>query len=352
MSALVVIPARYHSSRFPGKLLQKVAHKPILQWVIEGVRECSFLEDVVVATDHKALAQLAENCGVRAIMTPSDMPSGTDRVWAALQLLEREGEVSSKTSIINVQGDEPLVSGALIEDMCVAFDKYPEADMITLARPLENEEELHSPHCVKVLRKANGEALYFSRFPLPYSRSPFPLEGASGISRASNAFGISRASSVSRKGAEAEEAAGAGAEAGAEAEGAEAAADRANAAAEEAAETSLLHIGIYGYRWKCLQELCEQKPPFLEQREGLEQLRALYLNKNIQVLRCAYKNIGVDEAKDIAKVEELLIKRERTRKGEAQGDFKSNPTSNPTSNSKSNPKGDSKGESKGKSDER
>ena len=310
MSALVVIPARYHSSRFPGKLLQKVAHKPLLQWVIEGVRECSFLEDVVVATDHKALAQLAENCGVRAIMTPSDMPSGTDRVWAALQLLEREGEVSSKTSIINVQGDEPLVSGALIEDMCVAFDKYPEADMITLARPLESEEELHSPHCVKVLRKANGEALYFSRFPLPYSRSPFPLEGA------------------------------------------EAAADRANAAAEEAAETSLLHIGIYGYRWKCLQELCEQKPPFLEQREGLEQLRALYLNKNIQVLRCAYKNIGVDEAKDIAKVEELLIKRERKRKGEAQGDFKSNPTSNPKSNSKSNPKGDSKSESKGKSDER
>ena len=324
MSVLVVIPARYDSSRFPGKLLQKVADKALLQWVIEGVQEgveeCSSLSRVVVATDHKALAQLAENCGVQAVMTPSHLPSGTDRVWVALQILEKEEKVSPETNIINVQGDEPLVSGDLLKRMYAAFEEYPRADMVTLARPLESEEELFSPHCVKVVRKANGEALYFSRFPLPHSRSyavPTPTPTRLGAPSVPSFPEATPFSSDSSKGGEQMSSV----------------ATTATpippipitpltpttpttsmATMGEERGKALLHIGVYGYRWRCLQELCEQKPTLLEQGEGLEQLRALYLNKNIQVLKCAYKNVGVDEVKDIAKVEKLLIEREKARK--------------------------------------
>ena len=295
VSVLAIIPARYASSRFPGKLLQEVANKPLLQWVIEGVRESHCLNGVVVATDHKDIAQLAEGCGVQVVMTPSELPSGTDRIWAALQILERKSpnpsfpSISPIRDIINVQGDEPLISGELIDDLYASFCKYQEVDMITLARSIENKEELDSPHCVKVVRKANGEALYFSRFPIPYSRTP-STQNISSTQSTQNTSSTSPPPSTPNT-------------------------QNSNISTETETEemSPLLHIGIYGYRRKCLQEFCQQKPTLLEQREGLEQLRALYLNKKIQVLHRPYKSIGVDKAQDLAKVEQLLIEKEKGR---------------------------------------
>src|SRR5690242_20087811 len=133
MKFLGVIPARYGSTRFEGKPLKAVAGKPLLQWVIEGALKAKKLEKLVVATDDRRIADLAGRCGVEAVMTESDLPSGSDRVWAAVQ--EIPGSV-----IINIQGDEPLISGEVLDELASAFDD-PKVEMATLGRPFKSLEE-------------------------------------------------------------------------------------------------------------------------------------------------------------------------------------------------------------------
>lgn len=165
MRFLGVIPARYGSTRLPAKPLLKIAEKPLLEWVISGAKEASSLSEIVVATDHKEIAQLAERCGVEAIMTSPDLPSGSDRVWAASR--EKNADV-----IINIQGDEPLLRGHWIDKVAALFKDDAKLEMATIAHAIK-EEELTLPQAVKVILNAKSDAIYFSRLPIPYTRMKF-----------------------------------------------------------------------------------------------------------------------------------------------------------------------------------
>lgn len=156
-----VIPARFASTRFPGKPLHLIAGRPLLEWVIRGVREAQTLSDLVVATDHEGIAELAKRLGVRVVMTESELPSGSDRVWAAIKDIDCEG-------VVNIQGDEPLLKGSIVDKLVTSFWEA-QAEMATLLKPLELED-LKNPNVVKAIINCRNEAIYFSRLPIPYTR--------------------------------------------------------------------------------------------------------------------------------------------------------------------------------------
>ncbi|MEQ1879013.1 MAG: 3-deoxy-manno-octulosonate cytidylyltransferase, partial [Bdellovibrionia bacterium] len=237
---LGVIPARYGSTRFPGKPLVLIAGKPLLTWVIEAAKSAKLISQVLVATDDERIAELAAKSGVEAVMTDSELPSGSDRVWAAIQGLD--GEV-----VLNIQGDEPLLTGALLDQLVTPFKSDSTLEMATFGRPL-SAEDLQSPNTAKIVLNAKDEALYFSRLPIPFTRTPFNAEQ----------------------------------------------------------ECALKHIGIYAFRRSFLGKFCAQKPVPLEHFEGLEQLRALHLGARIRVVRVDHESWGVDTPEDVLKVEKRL----------------------------------------------
>lgn len=242
-----VIPARFGSTRFPGKPLALVNGRPLLQWVIEGARTSRRISALVVATDDERIAALARDCGVEAVMTDSDLPTGTDRVHQAVRGIDAD-------VVINIQGDEPLIRGELLDQLAEPFATDPELAMATLGRPL-TPEALVADTTAKIVVNARDEALYFSRYPIPYSRiRPEAAETAPG-----------------------------GPFAGA-----------------------LKHIGIYAYRKDFLARFCRQAPVPLELAEGLEQLRALYLGARIKVVRVAHESWGVDTPDDVQKIEKIM----------------------------------------------
>ncbi len=234
-----VIPARFASSRFPGKPLQIIAGRPLLEWVIRGAKEAKSLSELIVATDHQEIAQLAKNLGVMVSMTDSELPSGSDRVWAASQGIECQ-------AIVNIQGDEPLLKGSLIDELVEGF-WLAGSEMATVVKNLE-PEDLQNPNVVKAVVNQKKEALYFSRLPIPYTRlvPAGKLEGC------------------------------------------------------------WQHLGLYVYKKSFLKLFCETAPVILEQAESLEQLRALWLGAKIQTINVNYKCIGVDTPEDILKVEPFL----------------------------------------------
>ena len=247
MKAIGVIPARWGSTRFPGKPLATISGKPLLQWVIEGARTSRALSEILVATDDDRIAELARSTGARAVMTDSDLPTGTDRVWQAVRDIEAD-------VIVNVQGDEPLIEGTLLDRLVAPFRDDQGIEMATLGRRLDLEA-LSSMQTAKIVLNSRDEALYFSRLPIPYSRveSSDPIEGA------------------------------------------------------------LKHIGIYAYRRGFLERFCAQSPTVLETMEGLEQLRALYLGARIKVVRVEHDSWGVDTPDDVQKIEKIL--KTRTERG-------------------------------------
>lgn len=242
MKALGVIPARYGSTRFPGKPLKPLLGKPLLQWVIEGAKKARHLEEIWVATDHSEIAELAEKCGVKAVMTPAGLPTGSDRVFHAIK--DADVEI-----VLNIQGDEPLITGSLLDQLAAPLLTDPKLPMATLGRALK-PGDLESRNTAKILLNQRQEALYFSRFPVPYSRVDAPAKGA----------------------------------------------------------VCLKHIGLYGFRKEFLSAFCSQPPTPLELAEGLEQLRALYLGARIRVVQVEHESWGVDTPEDVAKVEALLKK--------------------------------------------
>lgn len=244
MEAVGVIPARWGSTRFPGKPLALIHGKPLLQWVIEGARRSRKLKEIIVATDDERIACLAHSCDVRAVMTDSDLPTGTDRVWQAAREIQAD-------VVVNIQGDEPLIEGSLLDRLVAPFEIDPTLEMATLGRELDLEA-LHSPNTAKIVLNHRDEALYFSRFAIPYSRV-----------------------SVS----------------------------------EGEIEGALKHIGIYAYRRLFLKAFCEQRPTVLEQMESLEQLRALYLGARIKVVRVEHDSWGVDTPADVQKIEGIMKRR-------------------------------------------
>ena len=243
MKIVGIIPARYASTRFPGKPLALVAGKPLIQHVVERCQKARTLSEVIVATDDSRIAETAKKF-CRVEITRADHPSGTDRI----------AEVATRIpcdAIVNIQGDEPLISADVIDAVAGALDRE---EMSTAAAVIKNPEEYDNPNVVKVVVNAAGRALYFSRRTIPYLR-----DAASG--------------SVSE---------------------------------QLAAFPFLKHLGIYGYRRETLLRLVKFLVSPLEAAEKLEQLRALENGIPIAVARVDYDGVGVDAPEDVKRVERIL----------------------------------------------
>src|SRR5210317_2186975 len=168
MSFTVVIPARYGSTRLPGKPLLDIPGKPMVQWVWEQASR-SAASSLVIATDDTRIREVAEGFGAQVCMTAAQHPSGTDR----LQQVAREMAWDDEQIVVNVQGDEPLIPPAVIDQVAANLATRPQAGMATLCEPLETLEELLNPNAVKVVADREGMALYFSRAPIPWPRDAF-----------------------------------------------------------------------------------------------------------------------------------------------------------------------------------
>ncbi len=238
-----VIPARWGSTRFPGKMLHPLCGRPLLEWVVRRARGARRLDAVLVATDDPRILAAAAGWGVEAVMTSPGHPSGTDRVAEAVR--GRDAEV-----VVNVQGDEPLIDPALIDAVAGALLEDAAWQMATAAVPMPDPEEAARPAAVKVVCDARGRALYFSRAPIPFVREP-------------------------------EEAA-------------------------LAAGSRLRHVGLYGYRRAFLERFVAAGPCPLERIEKLEQLRALHLGAAIRVLTADRAGAGVDTPEDVPRAEAAL----------------------------------------------
>jgi 3-deoxy-manno-octulosonate cytidylyltransferase (CMP-KDO synthetase) len=261
MSAVVIIPARYSSTRFPGKPLVPLKGKPLIQHVYENSKGARLADDVIVATDSETIFERVLSFGGRAVMTSPVHPSGTDRI--------AEVAASMKYDIIvNVQGDEPLIRPEMIDDVIDILSDC-EADMGTLVKKIDNPSELWDPNVVKVVFNDQGFALYFSRSPIPYHRDEWKgllftvcdLVPQNGAPKKSSTFW---------------------------------------------GNSVFKHIGIYSYRREALLRLAGMRPTRLEVIERLEQLRALENNMKIKVRETLFETIGVDTPEDMERVEKCL----------------------------------------------
>lgn len=249
MDIIGVIPARFGSTRFPGKPLKLVAGKPLLQWVVEAAKTSKKLTQVWVATDDDRIAQLAKTLNVKVAMTDPELPTGSDRVWQAVK--ETSAEI-----VVNIQGDEPLLRGELLDALVQPLIDDRKLEMATLGRPLD-QEALLSQNTAKIVLNSRHEAIYFSRFPIPFSRQKWSKNAA-------------------------------------------------DAGLQDISQTVLKHVGLYAYRKNFLEKFCAQKPVGVEMLESLEQLRALYLGARIKVVRTEHESWGVDTPEDVAKIEAMI----------------------------------------------
>jgi 3-deoxy-manno-octulosonate cytidylyltransferase (CMP-KDO synthetase) len=234
---LGVVPARYQSSRFPGKALAPLAGKPILQHVFERASQARYLASVIIATDDDRIADCARRFGAPVRMTRTDHPSGTDRVAEA-------ASAENAQIIVNIQGDEPLIDPAAIDAAALALVDNPAAPMATLCKRIEHPDEITNPNVVKVVMDLAGNAVYFSRNPIPYNRA---------------------GGAVYYK-----------------------------------------HIGLYVYRRDFLLGYSSLPVGPLEKVECLEQLRALENGYSIRVVETGYESLGVDTPEDLETVSKLF----------------------------------------------
>lgn len=251
-----LIPARFASSRFPGKPLHPIAGKSLIQRVIEQCRQARSLAEVIVATDDDRIAAAARPWA-RVEMTRPEHPSGTDRIAEVAARLDCDG-------VVNIQGDEPLIDPTVIDAVAGALG---DAEMSTAATALRDPAEYDNPNVVKVVVSARGRALYFSRRTIPYLRDQ-----------------------AGRPTAE-----------------------------QMAAFPFRKHLGIYGFRKETLVRLVAYPVSPLEAAEKLEQLRALENGIPIAVVTVDYESIGVDLPADVARVEAILAARAAVRKGGEPG---------------------------------
>ncbi len=239
-----IIPARWGSTRFPGKSLHPVAGKPLIQQVWERARKASRLDRVIVATDDMRIAEAAFGFGAEVAMTSDHHTSGTDRVAQVAARLERD-----VTHCINIQGDEPTIPPKLIDRLAEALRRDRTLEMVTAANALTDPEEAKNPNCVKVVLAKDGHALYFSRSVIPH---PF------------------------------------------------------GSAADLSTVPYYRHQGIYGYERRFLKKFVRWRQTAYEKAERLEQLRALEHGTRIRVLITGHLSLGVDTPEDVRKVEEQL----------------------------------------------
>ena len=234
---LGVIPARLQSSRFPGKVLAEISSKPMVQHVYERASQARYLTSTIIATDDERVYEAAREFGAHVRMTRSDHPSGTDRV----------AEVASAENaeiVVNIQGDEPLIDPDAIDAAILPLVHDPDVIMSTLKKKIEDPREVQDPNVVKVVTDRAGDAIYFSRCPIPYQRDR-------------NAGG---------------------------------------------APPYFKHIGLYVYKRDFLMEYPALPVGPLEQAERLEQLRALENGYRIRVVETEYESVGVDTPEDLERV--------------------------------------------------
>jgi 3-deoxy-manno-octulosonate cytidylyltransferase (CMP-KDO synthetase) len=236
---LGVIPARFASTRFPGKVLAPIAGKTMLQHVYERASLSTYLTSVLIATDDERVYAAARSFGARVRMTRSDHPSGTDRAAEAASAEDAE-------IVVNIQGDEPLIDPAAIDAAILPLVHEPDLVMGTLKKRIEDPREITDPNVVKVVTNRSGDALYFSRCPIPFDRERFSTT------------------------------------------------------------PYFKHIGLYVYRRDFLLAYTALPVGPLESAERLEQLRALENGYSIRVVETEYESLGVDTPEDLQRVSRLF----------------------------------------------
>jgi 3-deoxy-manno-octulosonate cytidylyltransferase (CMP-KDO synthetase) len=246
----VVIPARFGSTRLPGKPLRLIAGKPMIAHVCERAQEAD-ADDIVVATDDERIADTVAALGLKAVMTRPNHQSGTERIAEVAQLCGW----SDDDIIVNLQGDEPLIPPAYIRDVAATLANQQQAGIATLATPISNAEEIFNPNAVKVVINKNGYALYFSRAAIPWDRDSFAQEQKKPSGKMA----------------------------------------------------TLRHIGMYAYTVGFLNRYCQWQPSVLEAVESLEQLRILWHGEAIAVKTVEHAPpAGVDTEDDLIRVERIF----------------------------------------------
>lgn len=244
-NAIVVIPARYASTRFPGKLLQDLGGRPVIMHVYENAKKANLIDDVIVATDDKRIFDVVRQSGGNAIMTSPEHLSGTDRIAEIVRTIDCD-------IIVNVQGDEPFIRPEMIDD-AVSILSDSRASISTLVKEIKSKEELIDPNVVKVVFDSEGFAIYFSRSPIPYHRD-----------RWKDLQSITLEKEIYK------------------------------------------HIGIYGYRRDVLLRVSGLPQSRLERIEKLEQLRAIENGMRIKVKETLFDTIGIDTPEDLERAKRWL----------------------------------------------
>jgi len=246
MRVLGIIPARYASSRFPGKPLADIDGKPMIWYVYQAAHKA--LDEVVVATDDERIFDAVKGFGGEVVMTSTEHRSGTDRCAEALYLYSLVTNENFDI-VVNIQGDEPLIEPEVIETLAKSFDC--KTQIATLINREDNIEVLQNPNVVKVIRDKNGDAIYFSRSIIPFVRGEKPEDWP-------------------RK------------------------------------HVFYRHVGIYAYRSEVLSEITKLPPGLLEQAESLEQNRWIENGYKIKTIITDYSSIGVDTPEDLKQVEQII----------------------------------------------
>lgn len=242
-----IIPSRFGSSRFPGKPLAMLAGKPLVAWVVEAVKKAKSLDEVLVATDDERIVAAVEKYGGKAVMTPSELPSGTDRIACAA------GDFADDDILVNIQGDEPLIDPNLIDELVRKLKSDDRWSMATAVTPIKSIADFNAKSVVKVVMDRDDGALYFSRAPIPCDRD-HESDLTNGL--------------------------------------------------------YVRHLGIYAYRGAFLKRYIAEPPCALEKIEKLEQLRALWMGAKIAVVKTTDEGIGVDTPEDAERVAKILANRE------------------------------------------
>lgn len=238
VSVVAIIPARYHSTRLPAKALADIGGRTMIEHVYRRASAARSVGVVIVATDDRRICDAVEAFGGRAQMTSAAHRSGTDR------LAEIAANLSADL-IVNVQGDEPLIEPSTIDDAIAPFRSDPELEMTTLRRRIDDPADLHNPNVTKVVVDQQGYAMYFSRAPIPFTRTGSP------------------------------------------------------------AAPAWRHIGLYVYRRECLLRITALPPTAMEEAEALEQLRALEHGVRIKAIETTQECVGVDTPEDLERVRRL-----------------------------------------------
>jgi 3-deoxy-manno-octulosonate cytidylyltransferase (CMP-KDO synthetase) len=254
---LIVLPARYGSTRFPGKPLVSIAGKPLIEWVYRRAQEIRGAGELVVATDDGRIADAVKAFGGNAVMTAGDHVTGTDRVAEVARSL-------SYPFVVNLQGDEPVFDPRMVEAMVERLMTSPDRDIVTACHRIESPDDYHNPNVVKVVVDAGGRALYFSRTPVPNGAALGSKPGKTSDPTSEPVASPSPASPPYR------------------------------------------HIGIYAYKREALLRFTSLDPTGLERAERLEQLRALENGMTIDVVVTDSQTLGVDVPEDVKKVEKEL----------------------------------------------